>query len=267
VPARAQWTANNPTSPTQGRPLNQQLSPIPGSPPLDTSRDIPSSLNGYLEDTEPRFASPNQRSAQNYSANPQMDAQSAMGPSRAYPTNIPMRTSQTPPPSIAHSSSAIDLRTLPMTFRDDRFRPPGAPGQALEYHASLDSLPLAEGQRSPAALSEVSHYTSVSQRGVNPAWQGRPRRHGPKQSREDVLFDTNPDFQLPSNRGPPRGRGRGRANFAGMGPGRAGSLPGNIGGMGGPPPPPGSQGYMNSPTGAYPMMGGNNGGGGGRYYP
>ncbi|KAK2798954.1 regulator of ime2 [Onygenales sp. PD_10] len=82
---------------------------------------------------------------------------------------------------------------------------PGPPGE-LHPRTSFDDLP--EGARSPAT-SENSHFTSVSQRGVNPKWrppEAEIRRA--KQERQDVLLGSNPDFELPS------GRGRG-------GPGRA----------------------------------------------
>jgi hypothetical protein len=69
---------------------------------------------------------------------------------------------------------------------------------------------LQSGSRSPAG-SDRSNFTSVSQRGVNPRWNGgpgyapMPRRPVPQQ--QDILLNTNPDFQLPGSRG---GRGGGR---------------------------------------------------------
>lgn len=75
---------------------------------------------------------------------------------------------------------------------------------------------LQSGSRSPAE-SERSTFTSVSQRGVNPRWQGPPQQgygqqpmprrpvNQPQQQR-DMLLNTNPDFQLPGG-----GRGRGGA--------------------------------------------------------
>jgi hypothetical protein len=248
IPPRSQW--NNPPN---------RLSPIQGSPPLDTSRQVSGSLAGYLEDTDPRFQD----------NHPPGVTQSAVeAPSQYPPILLPARISGTPPPSIGHSSSAIDLRTLPMTFRDDRLRPPPGPG-GLEYHASLDSLPLAEGQRSPAH-SDGSHFTSISQRGVNPAWIRPGQRRAKQSSRDDILFDSNPDFQLPPGRGGFRGglRGRGmpRGGF-GSGGSRSGSLPGNLGAGGpygssavgvavaGPGP------YMDPAAGAYPMQRGNSNGG------
>lgn len=66
------------------------------------------------------------------------------------------------------------------------------------------------GARSPAE-SERSNFTSISQRGVNPRWEPRPpmpnlgppaaRSPQMKQQRQDVLLNSNPDFQLPGSRG------------------------------------------------------------------
>ncbi|KAI9050438.1 hypothetical protein LZ554_005602 [Drepanopeziza brunnea f. sp. 'monogermtubi'] len=80
---------------------------------------------------------------------------------------------------------------------------------------------LAPGARSPAE-SDRSTFTSVSQRGVNPRWNSGPgyapmptRRPAPQ--RNDLLLNSNPDFQLPGNRGGRRG-GFGRG-------GRGGTVP------------------------------------------
>ncbi|KAG5995209.1 hypothetical protein E4U43_003079 [Claviceps pusilla] len=71
------------------------------------------------------------------------------------------------------------------------------------------------GARSPAE-SERSNFTSISQRGINPRWEPQPpmpnqgvppRRPVPKQQRQDVLLNNNPDFQLPGARGQAPGRG------------------------------------------------------------
>lgn len=99
----------------------------------------------------------------------------------------------------------------------------------LPRSSSYDDLPEASGSRSPA-ISEASHFTSVSQRPVNPAWRpdmgaaagqfgpygggrGRPMRQ------EDVIFEANaanPDFAIPGT-GRGRGRGRGRGGRGGRG--------------------------------------------------
>jgi len=72
------------------------------------------------------------------------------------------------------------------------------------------------GSRSPAE-SDRSNFTSVSQRGVNPRWgngqHGAPMPRRPVQAqtqqRNDMLLNSNPDFQLPGGRGGRGGPGRG----------------------------------------------------------
>ena len=91
-----------------------------------------------------------------------------------------------------------------------------------EMHGAVEG-----GSRSPAE-SDRSNFTSISQRGVNPRWEQQPPmpqgRHygrppaGPAQAqkRQDMLLNSNPDFQLP---------GAGRAQAANR-PG-AGMIPGS----------------------------------------
>lgn len=95
---------------------------------------------------------------------------------------------------------------------------------------SFENLP--SGARSPGEGSDTSHFTSISQRPVNPNWRPGPgsaygggsRMDGgaaPPSSasavqrrREDVILTANPDFSLPgmgpsARGGGGRGRGRG----------------------------------------------------------
>ena len=90
---------------------------------------------------------------------------------------------------------------------------PGQPRQQLAEQSSYEDIQ--EGARSPAA-SDISHFTSVSQRGVNPNWRPGPNDmmqlpRRPVQQQQDVLLDSNPDFNIPgaAPRGPIRGRGGG----------------------------------------------------------
>jgi hypothetical protein len=95
---------------------------------------------------------------------------------------------------------------------------------------------LQEGQRSPAA-SDASHFTSVSQRGVNPNWRpppGQQQRPRGAPRADDMLLASNPEFSLPGVA--PPGRGGGRGGFrgrggSGMGPSARGGMPG-MGGLG-----------------------------------
>ncbi|KAE8355150.1 SUR7/PalI family-domain-containing protein [Aspergillus coremiiformis] len=51
---------------------------------------------------------------------------------------------------------------------------------------------LAEGLSSPTT-SDISHFTSISERPINPRWQPPP---GPAQQKRNVLLENNPDFDL-----------------------------------------------------------------------
>ncbi|KAF1958746.1 pali-domain-containing protein [Byssothecium circinans] len=94
----------------------------------------------------------------------------------------------------------------------------------LIRNSSYDDMQ--DGSRSPAA-SEASHFTSVSQRGINPNWRPPPGppmpasfgSYGPRRPmrQEDVILEANaanPDFVLPgAEMGRGRGRGRGRGGM------------------------------------------------------
>jgi hypothetical protein len=207
MPPRTQWNQKQ-----AGPPLaaNRNLSPIQASPieqshsPMHTRR--PSVPDTYYEDVDPRFAEPS----------PPQHLQSNNG--NFMPHSLQAGT-RGPPPMNTHLSptyqaggSSQDLRNL----RD----------------SSMESLQ--EGQRSPAA-SDASHFTSVSQRGVNPNWRPPPgqqqRPRGPPRV-DDIVLAANPEFSLPgvgaSGRGG-RGGFRGRGG-SGMGP--SGGVPGGLPGMG-----------------------------------
>lgn len=80
---------------------------------------------------------------------------------------------------------------------------PGGQHGEPEPRTSFDDLP--KGARSPTTSETSSHFTSVSQRGINPQW--RPpelenviskRR---QRERQDILLGGNPDFEVPVPKG------------------------------------------------------------------
>ncbi|EDU49948.1 pH-response regulator protein palI/RIM9 [Pyrenophora tritici-repentis Pt-1C-BFP] len=198
MPVRAGWNQQqNSSDQSLGAPNNNSrgLSPIMDSPvelPAQLSNVRPDRSSDYYEDVDPRFAEP-------------------------------VHT-QPPPP-------------LPNSLRPGGFAPPNPQflstnnlsDSNLPRNSSYDDLP--DGSRSPAA-SEASHFTSVSQRPVNPNW--RPEMGAPagqfapfpgQQRRpmrpEDVILEANaanPDFMIPG-----AGRGRGRGG-GGRGRGRGGAM-------------------------------------------
>lgn len=76
-------------------------------------------------------------------------------------------------------------------------------------------------------VSDTSHFTSISERPINPRWQESlnhdlppvPPPPPPVPRSQDVILSSNPDFELPMPR-PGRGRGRGRGGRGGRGGGR-----------------------------------------------
>ncbi|KAJ9191686.1 hypothetical protein DTO164E3_8718 [Paecilomyces variotii] len=85
---------------------------------------------------------------------------------------------------------------------------PGPPPiEIIPVSGSYDEIP--EGARSPAA-SDVSHFTSISERGINPRWRPPPPpSRMVQQRREDILLEDNPDFNLRAGRGRGGGIDRG----------------------------------------------------------
>lgn len=87
-----------------------------------------------------------------------------------------------------------------------------------DSHSSDNETPLDARHASGGSFdgaseraSETSHFTSISERPVNPNWQPPPASSsgGPQPRRQqDVLLAGNPDFSIPGMRG---GRGRGGA--------------------------------------------------------
>lgn len=226
IPARSQWTQNDNNRSNQTLPTNSSnsrgLSPIMDSPvELPAQLSTVGAMNNersadYYEDIDPKFAEPTTRSP-------------APGPLPSslmpgvYPASNPNYRNNTPPtlnvsdPNLVRNSSYEDMQ---------------------------------DGSRSPAA-SEASHFTSVSQRGVNPNWRPPPPGQGgpplPGQyapygrrpmRQEDIILEANaanPDFALPGagrgmGRGGRGGRGRGGpiapAMIPGAGLGNQGRYPG-----------------------------------------
>lgn len=138
-------------------------------------------------------------------------------PPRTVWTSQPGRQSPLSPLSAEHPSSPVRGGDDYYEDVEPRFSEPagasnpGMPPQLLagtsgELPKSTSSESLPEGPRSPAA-SDISHYTSISERPVNPLWGDEAqRRAAPAPTRSDMLLSTNPDFTISSGR---RRRGAG----------------------------------------------------------
>lgn len=185
------------------------------------SRHARGGSQDWVDDVDPRFAE-----HPPVDSNSQQDQHTALpsaltpGANNAY--RMPSPTSNPPIPSIVnHSPSPTFSRNdgdatlgsglgATMTRTDNSNSTP-----SLEDRAdSNENLPT--GMRSPTG-SDTSHFTSISQRGINPAWRPGPGSNygagstasAAQRRREDVILTANPDFSLPGMT-PGRGRGRGR---------------------------------------------------------
>lgn len=155
-------------------------SPLSAVHPSSHVRMNPS--GNYYEDVDPRFTDPT--------------------PPLQSVTSLPRSLT----PGGGKSSHAHGL-----PFQPSNFHPP-LPGH-LEPSASYETAP--DGAPSPT-ISDVSNFSPVSQRGINPNWRtplpggvsgmgagGIPNRRPVQQQQQqqqpkDVL-QTNPDFELPQN--------------------------------------------------------------------
>lgn len=114
---------------------------------------------------------------------------------------------------------------------DPRFEPApsvqgtSAPPPQLRPSGSYEDIrDIPQGSRSPAE-SDKSNFTSISQRGINPRWNAPPPFPAPNQaggygmtaiprrplgpSTNEVLLNSNPDFELPTARASPQRMGGG----------------------------------------------------------
>ena len=183
-----------------------------------------------------------------------MNAPNRIGDGEGYYEDVDPRFVQ-PPPAVIPSSLIPTNQKQQIPSESQGLKVPTAhhPQQYLQRDPSYESMGDGGVGRSPAA-SDGSHYTSVSQRGVNPYWGQQPQGYGDtygnpndggyynqhpppmpmhahsggravgppraKQHRQqDILLQDNPNFAVPGLGGvgaSGRGRGGGRGGrFAG----------------------------------------------------
>lgn len=210
IPPRAQWNTKPATPPVAGRALSPiEASPIHSSIKSHTRR--PSET--YYEDIDPRFAE-----------EPQLQS------------SPPPATNVTTPSSHPSSLQAARGRTTNQNNLTPDYQPGPIPNYHDMRHESTESLQ--DGQRSPA-ISDASHYTSVSQRGINPNWRPPPGS-GPQgllprrpQQQQDMVLNSNPEFSLPGLGPAGRGGRGGPGGFRGRGgSGMSRGAPMGMGGLG-----------------------------------
>lgn len=145
---------------------------------------------------------------------------------RASPLNRPRRTSSEYYEDVDprfDSGPPEPNPLIPAALQPGGPRGPPPPNNSggFQNDPSSSNEDVNDGSRSPAA-SEASHFTSISQRGVNPQWRGYENQP-PMPQRNELSLDNNPDFSVPG--GPPRGGrggGRGGMMMRGGGGGRGG---------------------------------------------
>ncbi|KAK5164289.1 regulator of ime2 [Saxophila tyrrhenica] len=272
--------ASSPLASNMESSHSSNLSPIVSSAPIGTALPPPrhrrAGSEPYYEDVDPRFAV-EEPSDDGYMNNPHASGlPTALTPggmtpgglAQTMPGNFPAtpgapQQQQQQQPSGGHYGQyrtqppAPDPAYLHPTYPgpstngpdSDAHLVPGAvdPNTIPNSNSSQENLP--DGARSPnygdggsERASEASHFTSISERPVNPNWRpasvsgsrgpgsaygGGAYQGGPPQRRrEDVILGGNPDFSIPGM-GPARGGGR-TGNLAGVGrnPGAGAAVPG-----------------------------------------
>ena len=109
----------------------------------------------------------------------------------------------------------------------------GGPAGANDSHSSdndvsLDARHASDGsfEGTSERASEASHFTSISERPVNPNWRPQSGSVGPEPRRQqDMLLAGNPDFSIPGMRGGSRRPGAGPVAASAVG-GPSGGLTG-----------------------------------------
>jgi hypothetical protein len=204
---------------THGFPAQTPPSPIAQQHNQPAPRHVRGGSEHYYEDVDPRFASDphvdtgaDQRASGLPSAlQPGANAAAYRMPSPTSNPPIPTIVNHSPPPQSSLPSGP------PAVTQTDHLHstPPLDDGHGASSGGdSNENLP--PGMRSPTG-SDTSHFTSISQRGINPAWRPGPGSYanGPgstasaaQRRREDVVLAANPDFSLPGLPSTRGGRGR-----------------------------------------------------------
>ncbi len=158
---------------------NTLKKPRSNSNPKGPSHVRTISSDNYYEDVDPRFALPTSPVIQDTRHATQQTMNTA--------------SSGTVPPALMPGLTSISAHHPTIEHN----------GEIIDPTSSYEDLP--DGQRSPT--SDNSNMTSISQRGVNPNWNGVdplgrlgvPSKR-PVQQQRNMLLDSNPEFGLPGGR-------------------------------------------------------------------
>ena len=251
VPPRQQWA--------QPEPLQQQrqqtTSPLANVENIRASPQPSGLVSGprhkrapsesYYEDVDPRFAveEPSDDGYQRDSALPTaLTPGGHINPDGTTPGvlagSIPGNFPASPGASQANSGYGFPNRTQPPSH-DPEYLHPSYGGAANDGHSSGDNSSLEQEHEHRSSgggserASETSHFTSISDRPINPMWRPGSVQGGfspsprpapaPAPRREDLNLNANPDFSIPGvglGRG---GRARAGSRGAATGQGIAGA--------------------------------------------
>jgi len=184
----------------------------------------------YYEDVDPRFAleEPSDDGFRDSGALPGVLTPGGMQPGAI--TNLPGGYPATPGAQQGYQHQRMNPDYLHPSYTGG-----GAGANTNDCHSSDNELSLDARHTSDGSFenhseraSEASHFTSISERPVNPNWRPQPGSvgGGPEPRRQqDVLLAGNPDFSIPGMRGGSRRPGAGPVAASAVG-GPSGGLTG-----------------------------------------
>lgn len=193
----------------------ERASPAPGGL-VSGPRHKRAGSEPYYEDVDPRFAveEPSDDGYQRDSGLPNaltpgghVIARNGTASPEALAETMPGNFPRTP--ANAQQAGYFPNRMPPPSHEPGRLHPHTSYTGANDGNSSgsAGESPLEHSQDGSGSerVSEASHFTSISERPINPNWRPdgslspQPRRGPPPQQRraEDVVLATNPDFSIP----------------------------------------------------------------------
>ncbi len=259
VPPRQQWGSPPPDAQRAGMvsPTGQPLNSIQGSPAVvqgasQGTRHARSSSEPYYEDVDPRFAveePPDDGYARDSTLpnalTPGGHVNPVSTPGAFVNTHVPGGFPMSPPavgtpgsygfPNPNANRMQASYPQHDTGYLHPRYTSGGGISPPESGSLGDSSMEQQDGTRSPAEASserasEASHFTSISERPVNPNWRPGSEQMGPsfgaglapQRRQQDVILGANPDFSIHG-----MGVGRGARERAGS---RSATAASNFGG-------------------------------------
>lgn len=205
--------------------------PLVTRSPTTANEAPPRKSNDFYEDIDPRFSEENRPPLP-----PQQQQQSepshmpaALMPGHSQPQAGYSQPEYAPPHSYEPQQNYppqgyMQQEYPPSSIYADAQNHDYVPTHPQDGNYLSTSDPNREESQSPAH-SDNSNFTSISQRGINPAWQdpsgpsarGPPGQISAARRAQDQVIASNPDFALPGMTSGRRGHQRGMSSGAGAG--------------------------------------------------